>query len=79
MSNTAPTRDEKINAALLRIGDRINQRMYDRRWSIVTMAERSGVNRVVIWKIFKGQRYNITSLAALIVALEMDPAEIIQP
>lgn len=78
MSNT-DEREQKINATLLRIGDRVNQRMFDRRWSIVTLAEKSGVNRVVIWKIFKGQRYNITSLAALIVALEMDPAEILQP
>lgn len=69
-------KDQQIEKVLLHIGDRVNQKMYDKRWTLKKLSEEAGVNRVVIWKIFKGQRYNISSLVSVMIALEMDITQI---
>jgi DNA-binding phage protein len=53
------------------IGLKLNQKLFDKRMSVTTLARTSGVNRTVLYRIFDGKPCNTASLIAVCVALEL--------
>lgn len=68
-------RQTQIDLTLREMGDRICQRMYEKRWTLKFLAQQANVNRITLYKIFKGESYNVTSLISVLLALDMNIKE----
>lgn len=54
------------------LGALIHERMVEKKLKVKDIVEASGVNKMVMYKILKGELYTVKSLAAVLVALDMD-------
>ena len=61
----------QINQSLVTIGERIEKIMYSKRIIISELSQKSGVNKVVVYKILRGDTYNMSSLIKVLEALEI--------
>lgn len=70
-----PTKTDNENRRAIKqreLGKTIQDRMYDKRWSVQRLCEESGISRAIIYKTFYGQQINQTTLLAICQALELE-------
>lgn len=61
----------EIKTHLATIGDTVNQAMFNKRIGINELSQKSGINKLTIYKIFRGKNYNLSSLVAVCNALDL--------